>query len=357
MKRIEALLPHLDANEVDGLLVTNVHNVSYLSGFTGDSSHLIVSRKGCILFTDPRYTEQASQECPSDIQVKLWVDNKRTDCRSYKYAVEALGIKTLGFESNPLSHNAYSALSEGLDGVFLKATVNLVETLRSIKDETEIACLKTAAEISDLALERTLPFIKAGVSEMQLVAQLEYQLKTNGAEGLSFDTMVLSGKKTSLLHGHPGSKVLENGDFILFDFGAVYKGYHADISRTFILGKANDTQRAIYAQIQNAEHAGVQAIKPGVSGKVPDAAVRACISELYLPYYYPGLGHGTGLEVHEGVRLSHESEDTLAVGQVLTVEPGIYIPDWGGMRIEDSVVVTANGVVSLNQFPRDLMCL
>ena len=357
MKRIQALRAQFDATEIDGLLITNVHNVSYLSGFTGDSSHLVVSKSGCMLFTDPRYTEQASKECHSEIQVCLWVDNKRTDCRSYQYAIEALGITSLGFESSHMSHGAYSALSEGLKKVQLKATNNLVEALRSIKDAEEIACLKIAAEISDLALERTLPFIKAGISEMQLVAQLEYQLKTNGAEGLSFDTMVLSGKKTSLLHGHPGSKVLESGDFILFDFGAVYKGYHADISRTFILGQASEKQKEIYSQIQKAEHAGVQAIKPGVSGKVPDAAVRACISEQYLPYYYPGLGHGTGLEVHEGVRLSHESADTLATGHVLTVEPGIYIPDWGGMRIEDSVVVTENGVLSLNQFPRDLMCL
>lgn len=357
MKRINALLALFEDKGIDGLLVTNVHNVRYLSSFTGDSSHLIVSKKGCIFFTDPRYTEQAQQECPSEIQVLNWIEDKRMDCLSYAHAVKSLGITVLGFESAHLSYAAHQSIAQGLSSTELKPVTDLVETLRTIKDTDEINCLKTAAEISDRALELTLPHIQVGITEMQLVAQLEFYLKANGAEGLSFDTMILSGKKTSLLHGHPGNKVLEHGDFLLFDFGAVYKGYHADISRTFIVGTASAKQREIYDQIQRAEMSAVQSIKPGLSATVPDAKVREIISENYIPYYYPGLGHGTGLEVHEGVRLSEKTQDILAEGMVLTVEPGIYIPDWGGMRIEDSVVVTKDGVQSLNQFPRELMCL
>lgn len=357
MKRIHALIKQLEFQGLDALLVTTVPNVTYLSNFTGEAAHLIVSAKGCFFFTDPRYTEQAAMQCHSDITVLNWIDNKRAGVESYQYALTQLGIKELAFESTNLSHAAFSLIQSELKNTELIPTENLVEQLRRVKDPEEIQNLRTAAEISDHALELTLPYLKIGTPEMTIVAQLEYFLKTNGADSLSFDTMVLSGKKTSLLHGQPGSKVLENGDFVLFDFGATYKGYHADISRTFIMGSANAKQREIYDLIQRAEMQSIQTIKPNISGTIPDAKVREILKGDYLPYYYQGLGHGTGLEVHEGVRLSETTTDILEVGMVLTVEPGIYIPDWGGMRIEDSVVVTETGVDLLNQFPRDLMIL
>lgn len=366
IKRIKALLESLSPEGLDGLLITAVPNVTYLSNFTGEAAHLIVSAKGCYFFTDPRYTEQASTECHPEIEVFNWIENKRIGIESYQLACKQLGIKRLGFESNHMNHGTFKKLQEGLAETEFVPTENLVENLRRIKDEDEIHRLRTAAEISDRALELTLPFIRAGISEMALTAQLEYFMKTNGAEGLSFDTMVLSGKKTSLLHGQPGSKVLEKGDFVLFDFGAIYKGYHADISRTFVIGSADSKQRSLYEQIQKAEMDSIMTIRPGVLATVPDAKVREILSEAFLPFYYQGLGHGTGLEglghgtgleVHEGVSLSQTSVDTLQKNMVLTVEPGVYIPDWGGMRIEDSIVVTENGIDLLNKFPRELMCL
>ncbi len=355
MKRIQNLLPLLSTKGIDALLVTSVPNVNYLSGFTGESAHLIVSAKGCYFFTDPRYTEQAAKECHKEIRVLNWIENKRCGTESYHFAGMQSGFKTLGFESNALSHAAYAKLVSEMSQYDLIPTEGLVETLRRVKDAEEVENLRTAAQISDRALELTLPLIKAGVSELELTAHLEFHLKTNGAEGLSFDSIILGGKKTSLLHGQPGKETVEKGDFILFDFGALYKGYHADISRTVILGSPSPKQREVYDLIQSAQWEAIKSLKPGASGTTPDQKVREIITNQYIDYYYQGLGHGTGLEVHEAPNLSQSSVDTLEAGMVLTVEPGIYIPDWGGLRIEDSVLITETGFESLNQFSRDLI--
>lgn len=357
MKRIKKLLQIMKEKEVDGFLVSSESNVTYLSGFTGDSSYLVVSSKGCAFFTDGRYTEQAENQCHKEIEVIKWLENKRNGVKSYSHAVKAFGIKRLAFEGAQMPYSTYESLNNGLDGVELVPLSGIIEEIRMIKDKEEIEALKIACQISDKALELTVPYIKPGVTEMELVARLEYNLKSNGAEGLSFDTMVLSGTKTSLLHGHPDSKKLENGDFILFDFGALYKGYHADISRTFVLGNVNDKQKELYEIIQRAEMEGIKSLKAGISGQVPDQKVREFIPEEYIPYYYPGLGHGVGLQVHESPNLSHDSKSQLEKNVVLTVEPGIYIPGWGGLRIEDTVLVTEDSYEILNEFPRDLTIL
>ncbi len=357
MNRIQNLLPILADKGIDALLVTNVPNINYLSGFTGEAAHLIVSAKGCYFFTDPRYTEQAAKECHNDIQVLNWIENQRCGVASYAFAAKNLNIKTLGFESNFLSHSAYSKLKSGLSAYEIVPTEGLVEMLRRIKDSEEIHNLRTAAQISDRALTLTLPQIKAGMSELEITAHLEFHLKTNGAEGLSFDSIILAGKKTSLLHGQPGKETVKEGDFILFDFGAMYKGYHADISRTVVLGSPNPKQREVYELIQIAQWEAIKTLKPSVHGTTPDQKVREIITSQYIDYYYQGLGHGTGLEVHEAPNLSQTSVDTLEAGMVLTIEPGIYIPDWGGLRIEDSVLITETGFESLNQFNRDLIQL
>lgn len=318
---------------------------------------MIITEKGVVLLTDERYTEQAQKECHKEIEVLNWIDSKRYGIETYSYVVKIFSIRKLGFEEDIISFSTYKMLDSGLSGVELIATTGLADRIRIIKDNEEIGFLKEACEISDHALELTVPLIKSGITEIDLTAGLEYNIRTNGADGLSFESIVLSGDRTSLLHGKPGRKELQDGDLVLFDFGALYKGYHADISRTFILGKADNKQKELYDIIQKAEMEAIMSIKPGVSARVPDQKVRETIPEKYIPYYYPRMGHGVGLQVHEAPFIDKASDFTFERDMTLTVEPGIYIPGWGGLRIEDTVLVNENSCETLTNFPREMIIL
>lgn len=357
MERINKLVKLLKKQNLDAILITNEANTSYLTGFTGDSSRLIISQNGYAFLTDGRYTEQASKECHSGIEIIKWLEDKRYGVETYNHVINKLKIKRLGFEGDIMPYSTYNTLKNGIQKAELVAVSGLVEQLRLIKDNQEIDYLRKACEISDKALELTVPKIKVGMTEIEILAMLEYNLKTNGADDLSFETMVLSGSKTSLLHGKADQKKIEKGDFLLFDFGALYKGYHADISRTFIIGEASDQQKEIYDMIKTAQANACQSIKDGVHGTVPDIEVRKNIPEKFINYYYPGLGHGVGLVIHEEPFIKNTSDFKYKEGMTLTIEPGIYIPDWGGMRIEDTLVVTHDGVEILNKFPKELMIL
>jgi Xaa-Pro aminopeptidase len=354
MKRIKTLIEKFSGIGIDAFLITAVENVTYLSGFRGDSSHLIISSNGCCLITDGRYTEQAQMECHKDIEIVTWIDNKRYGAGTYQHIIDTMQIRHLGFESQVLTHADYEKLTKGIQKAQLVPVGNIIDALRQIKDSSEIDFLRNACKISDKALELTIPVIKPGITEMEIAAELEYNMKTNGAEDISFQTIVLSGAKTSLLHGRPDTKKINPGDFILFDFGALYHGYHADISRTFVVGKPNEQQKEIYSIIQKAQSEAVQCLKDGIEGFQPDAIVRSVIPEKYIQYYYPGLGHGVGLQIHEQPFIKGKVDFTLKSGMVITIEPGIYIPGWGGLRIEDTVLIQPDGQESLTHFDRNL---
>jgi Xaa-Pro aminopeptidase len=355
MKRISELLQAIKEKEMDGYFTSSVSNITYLTGFTGDSSRLFVSQSRCVLMTDGRYTEQAVNECPREVEVFKWLDDKRYAVETYRHIMDIPVIERLALESDILTVNEYDTLKQSLSNTELVFISGLVEKQRQKKDFFEIECLRKASAISDKALELTLPFIKEGITELELAARLEYNLKMNGAENLSFDTLIISGARSSLLHGKPSEKKLEQGDLVLFDFGALYKGYHADISRTFILGKASAQQKEVYGIIQRAQEAAVKSLRSGISSQIPDKTVRGIIPESYIGYYYPGLGHGVGLQIHEEPFLKQGFDCTLEKNMTITIEPGIYIPGWGGIRIEDTVVITDNGAESLNHFPRELL--
>lgn len=357
MNRIKVLLKAMQEKNMDGYLITSESNVSYLSNFTGDASVLLISSTGCVLLTDGRYTEQARKECFSEIEVVKWVGDKRQGSESYNQYCNQFGIKILGVEGDHISQNLYKKIELGLSKVSLVTVDGLIEKQRMIKDDDEINNLKIASEISDRALELTLPYVKVGVTEMEIIARLEYNLKSNGGQGLSFDSMVLSGAKTSLLHGNPDQKIIEDGDFVLFDFGALYKGYHADMSRTFVMGQANEKQKKIYTMVKEAQRSAVESLKDGILGSLPDTRVRDLITKDYIEYYYPGLGHGLGLQVHEKPFLGQDCDMTIKENMTLTIEPGIYIPGWGGLRIEDTVLVKKDTFETLNKFNRELMIL
>lgn len=356
MSRITACLNELKDKGVDGFFTSSVSNITYLTGFSGDSSRLFVSPSRCVLMTDGRYTEQALKECVPGVEVFKWIDNKRYAQDTYRSIMNIAEVQKLGMEETILTHAEYNTLRNSLAHAAFVPVDGMVEKLRQQKDEQEVEYLRTACAISDKALEQTIPFIKVGITELELAARLEFNLKTNGAENLSFDTLLLSGPRTSLLHGKPGEKKLELGDLVLFDFGALYKGYHADISRTFVLGKANDQQKEVYDIIQKAQRKAVNELKANVSSQAISQLVVYAIPEKYISYYYPGLGHGVGLQIHEEPFLGQTYADRPVLeNTTLTIEPGIYIPGWGGIRIEDTVLVTEHGQESLSDFTRDLM--
>ncbi|MBA7540825.1 Aminopeptidase YpdF [subsurface metagenome] len=355
MTRIKKILDRLAGKNCNAILITNRENITYLSNFTGDSSHLVVSDNGCMLITDGRYTEQAKIECDANIQIFKWIDNNRYGVETYNYAIDKLKITRLGFESTILAYSDFIKLSKGLKKTRLIPVSGITEELRQIKEKSEIANLRKACRISDKALELTLPGIKPGMTEIEITALLEYKLKTNGADDISFASIVLSGKKTSLLHGKPDDTKVEHGDFLLFDFGALFKGYHADISRTIVVGKASGKQRKLFNIVQSAQEKAVDCIKEGIKGNKPDAIVRNIIPDEFIDYYYPGLGHGVGLEIHELPFIKKEADFVFRKGMIVTIEPGIYIPGWGGLRIEDTVLVRDNSCESLSQFPRNLI--
>lgn len=346
----------MELHHLDGMLIISEPNIRYLSGFTGSSSRLLISKNGCVFLTDGRYTEQAANEIHEEIMVFKWIDDNRYGEETYQKFIDTFVIKSLGFESEIMTHAIHQKFIKGVK-VEMIPTSGLVEQQRMIKDEDEITLLREACRISDKALELTVPFIKAGITERELAARLEFNMKMEGADDISFETIILAGKRTSLLHGDPGDIKLKDGDFVQFDFGALYKGYHADMSRTFVIGKASDEQKEFYQIMHDAEMEAVKSMKHGVPGNYPDTVVRNIIPKKYIDHYYPGLGHGVGLEIHEQPFMKYTSDFILQSGMAVTIEPGVYIPGWGGMRIEDTVLVTDDGHEILTHFPRDLMQL
>lgn len=354
MNRIKKLQKTMEARGLDSMLIISIPNITYLTGFTGDASRFIVSKNGCAFLTDGRYTEQAANEIHEEIQIFKWINDHRYGAETYQKFIDEFEISTMGFESDVMTHAIHQKFENEVK-VTLVPTTGLVEQQRMIKDSGEIDFLRTACRISDKALELTVPFIKEGITERELAARLEFNMKMEGADDISFETIILAGKRTSLLHGSPGDTQLQQGDFVQFDFGALYKGYHADMSRTFIIGKASNEQKEFYSIMQDAEMGAVKTLKDGVVGDHPDAIVRSIIPDKYIEHYYPGLGHGVGLVIHEEPFMKNTSNFILKSGMVVTIEPGVYIPGWGGMRIEDSVLVKDDGYEILTHFPRELM--
>lgn len=342
---------------LDGLFLMKDANIRYASGFTGDDSYILISPEEKLFITDARYTEQAQTEC-KNFTVENWKKNNSPLESFIAEKVQALGIKRLGFEKDGMSYDLYDKLTKSMPGVELIPTNGIVESLRYVKSEFEIQCIAKAASFADEAFKKILDFIKPGLTENEIVLELEYYLGQAGSEGPGFKTILVSGKKTSMPHGVPSEKKIEYGDFITIDFGGLYNGYRSDMTRTFVVGKPDKEQKKVYNTIKEAQEKGVNALKDGVVGNVPDMKVREVIEkEGYIDRYYPGLGHGLGLEIHEEPFMGSKCERILKSGCVVTMEPGIYIPNWGGVRIEDTVVVRENGVEILTKSPKNLICI
>jgi len=352
--RYEKLAKLLEAKKLDAVLVSDGYNMRYLSGFTGATGYLLVTKNSKTLFTDSRYTIAATAQAPDYTVVE--VDAARDYCKFINEVLTAEGIVNLGFEANQVRFGTYMNLKERLAAKELVPLGGELADLRRIKTAEEIALHRQAEHIGDIAFEEILKELKPGVTELEVAAKLEYIMKMNGADKLSFESIIASGVNSSKPHAEPGHKKIELGDFVTMDFGCVYKGYCSDMTRTVVVGKANEKQKEIYNTVLKAQLAVLDMLKPGLKGKEYDKVARDVIYGAgYEGYFGHGLGHSVGLEIHENPRFSMIEEDIVEAGMIMTVEPGIYIPDFGGVRIEDMVVLTEDGYENLTNSRKELI--
>lgn len=352
--RIEKLQSKL--GELDALLVTDLQNVRYLSGFTGSSATMVVARDGAWFFTDGRYRTQ-SKEQVTDAEARIY-GTMAEFAEALQESVKVLGVSRLGFESADMRVASFEKTKERFEGVELVSTESLVEDLRKVKDAEELALIRTAAEMADAGLGYVLERVEVGKTERELALDLEFFMRREGADDVSFDPIVAAAERSALPHAHPSERQVEKGAYLLFDLGCIYKGYCSDLTRTFVVGSPEDRHRDVYEVVLASQQASLDAIKPGVECRAIDKAARDVIAAAGYPEAFShGLGHGVGIEIHEAPTLGRESTDILTAGQVVTVEPGAYFEGWGGVRIEDLVFVTEDGIEIVSKFPKELRTL
>ncbi|MGR6897437.1 M24 family metallopeptidase [Rummeliibacillus sp. BSL5] len=353
MERVERLVKALNSQNLDGLLITNNYNLRYMTGFTGTSGVAVVSQKEAVFITDFRYTEQASKQ----ITGYRIVEHKGTIIEEIAAVVKELGIKSLGFEKDVVSYSMYETYSKVIPADLVGVT-DLIEKIRLVKTEDELKTIKAACQIADETFEHIIQFIKPGKTELEVSNELEFYMRKLGATSSSFDTIVASGVRSALPHGVATDKIIEKGDFVTLDYGALYNGYISDMTRTVAVGEPSEQLKEIYQIVLEAELLGLEKFKPGMTGKEADAICRDYIKEHgYGDAFGHSTGHGIGLEVHEGPGLSFRSNVTLEPGMVVTCEPGIYLPGVGGVRIEDDTLITETGNEKLTHAPKELIIL
>ena len=325
---------------VELLLLTSLANIRYLTGFSGSNANLVIGVKGSWLFTDSRYTEQAKVELKaSGCRVRLKI------VKSFYPEVAAITgtmkAGKLAFEKSHVSYAAFIELRRALKGIKLKAVAGVVEQLRSQKDLSEVASIKSAIKVARNGFQRLARARFTGKTEKDLALELETSFKKSGADGFSFETIVTSGARSALPHGMPSSKAIRSGDFVIVDGGVDLNGYKSDQTRTFVVSKASRRHKEIYQVVKDAHDIAIEMACVGVSSGKVDLAARKIIKAAgFGKYFGHGTGHGVGLEVHEAPSVGPKSKDILKEGMVITVEPGIYVPGFGGVRIEDMVLIT-----------------
>jgi len=352
-EKIQAVQKQLLQENLDGFIVSRPISIRYLSGFTGSTAILIIRPNAAYFLTDFRYKDQSHQQ----VKGAKIIITKNEVINEIKELTQFHG-KNLryGFESEFLTCYNQQRLQTNLKGTLLIPTTDFIEKFAIIKDADEIEMIEKAASITDTAFERILGYIKPGLRENEVRAELEYQMMVLGSEMPAFETIIASGRRSALPHGVASTKKIAYGDFVTFDFGAQVGGYVADFTRTIVIGKANDKQKKIYNIVLKAQEAAIRKVKPGVAGKTLDKTARDIIEKAgFGKYFGHGLGHGIGIYVHSKPSLSSRSTDIMKKGMVFTIEPGIYLPGWGGVRIEDDVVVTATSCRVLNRSPKKLL--
>ena len=351
MNNIAGIRRELIARGLDAVLVTDEKNQRYATGFPITDGAVLVGREKAFLITDSRYIEAAEAAVDSEIEVRMF-DRAANLSVKLREAVKEIGAEKIAAEDGKLSHAGYLNWEKQLETELLPAGT-LFETLRAVKSEEEIASMIAAQRISEQALEEVLHIIRPGMTEREVAAELVYRMLRHGAEGNSFDPIVVTGSKTSLPHGVPGDKVIQAGDFVTMDFGCLKNGYCSDMTRTVAVGSATDEMKKIYSIVLEAQLAGIAAAKAGVCGKDIDAAARKVITDAgYGPYFGHGFGHCLGLDIHEPPFAGPTGEAPLPAGSLSSAEPGIYLPGRFGVRIEDVMILREDGAEVITRAPK-----
>lgn len=339
--------------DCQGILLTDRNNIRYLCGFSGSCGYLLVTQKDAWFFTDFRYQEQSAKEVGSVARIEIFYNN--SVAMIFK-RVKACRIKTLAVEKS-ISLEQFLTYKEEFKGE-IKPVPDYVKMQRQIKDGDEVKALKKAFSIADKAFATLIKEIQPGMSEIEIAARLEFHMKCLGSESPSFSTIIASGANSSCPHAQPTSRKLKKGEMIKIDFGAVFGGYHSDMTRTLFIGPATEKFKEIYEIVLTAQQMAINALKPGVKCNAVDKIARDHIVESgFGDHFGHGLGHSLGLEIHEPPSLSAKCETEIAPGMVFTVEPGIYLPGWGGIRIEDVYLVQESGLTRLTTTPNSLLAL
>ncbi|MFN8579879.1 MAG: Xaa-Pro peptidase family protein [Gemmatimonadaceae bacterium] len=353
-RRQEALRTALLKAHLDGLLVSGLANVRYLTGFSGSNALLLMTARDALLLTDFRYQTQAADEVGSSATIQ--VESTSLWNGLWTFLQQRAGIETLGFESMYLLHRDFERLLDKGRRWQWRPMVDVVETLREQKDADEIDAIRDAAQVGKAALSRTLSQVRAGMTELDVCGILEHSLRADGSEAHPFPPIVAAGERSALPHARPSRRPIALGEFLLLDFGATVGGYCSDITRTVVVGRASERQRELYAAVRQANETARAGVRAGMTGRDADALARNVLEAAGLgDAFGHSLGHGIGLEVHEAPRLSRVADGVLPVGAVVTIEPGAYVPEWGGVRIEDDVVLQVDGAGLLTDIPRDLI--
>ncbi len=339
-KRNEVLMQEISNNNIDAFFVTATPNIRYITGFTGEDAYLLITSKNIYLIVDSRFTVQAEEEVFENIEV---IEYKPPLTKFLKTLFAKHGIHWLGIEKNRLVTSLYITLSQ-TGFLHIVPVENLVEKMRMVKEPDEIEIIKKACEISSKSFNETLKFIKAGITEKDVAAELEYRFKKNGADKTSFDTIIAAGERGALPHGMPTERKIRVNELIVMDFGVFYNGYASDTTRTVSVGEPDSKSKEVYKIVREAQELGRSLVEEGISCRELDKKVRKYINDAgYGKYFIHGLGHGVGLEIHELPYVNSRSDIILKEGMIITVEPGIYLPGEFGVRIEDTILVTKAG--------------
>lgn len=352
--RLKRLREKLKDKDVDAVLVTKRENYIYFSGFTGSFAYLVITQNDACLITDFRYTEQASQQAP----LYEIIQYNQSLLAAISDVIQAKGIEKLGFEDDYIAYKKYNELHNQIGVKHLIPFQNVLEGLRMKKDKDELERIKKAVEIADDAFCHILKFLKPGIKEYEVSSELEYYMKKNGAKGASFDTIVASGQRSSLPHGVASGKTIEYGDAVTLDYGAIYEDYCSDMTRTVFIGSISKELKNIYNIVLEAQKSALEGAKRGCLGREVDMIARDIIKRNgYGDNFGHGLGHGVGIEIHEEPRLSQKGDIKLDNGMVVTVEPGIYVNNLGGVRIEDMIVINDDKPIILTASTKEIIVL